>query len=75
MQTTTTSKKYLWNYEKITYTNGTSVNTTPVIIGTHGATGPTGATGADGKDGRGVKSSAVKMCIRDSVYSRCNGQY
>ena len=41
MQSTSTSKRYLWNYEKIAYTNGTTVNTTPVIIGTHGATGAT----------------------------------
>lgn len=70
-QSTTTSKKYLWNYEKITYTNGTVVNTTPCIIGTHGATGPQGAkgdtgatgptgpkgdTGATGADGKGISS-------------------
>ena len=51
--TTTATNKYLWNYEKITYTNGNVVNTTPCIIGTHGATGATGAAG------RGVKSTAV----------------
>lgn len=45
MQSTTTSNKYLWCYQKITYTNSTTSNTTPVIIGTHGATGSTGATG------------------------------
>lgn len=50
-QSTTTSKKYLWNYEKITYTNGTVVNTTPCIIGTHGATGPQGANGDTGATG------------------------
>ena len=68
VKTTTTTNKYLWNYEKITYTNGTVVNTTPCIIGTHGATGATGAkgdkgdkgdTGATGAAGRGVKSTAV----------------
>ena len=42
VQTTTTSKKYLWNYETIHYTNGSSTNTTPCIIGTHGETGPAG---------------------------------
>lgn len=42
---TTTTNKYLWNYEKVTYTDNTSVNTTPKIIGTHGATGATGAAG------------------------------
>lgn len=50
-QSMTTSKKYLWNYEKITYTNGTVVNTTPCIIGTHGATGPQGAKGDTGATG------------------------
>lgn len=65
IKTTTTTNKYLWNYEKITYTNGTVVNTTPCIIGTHGATGatgpqgPQGNTGATGAAGRGVKSTAV----------------
>ena len=42
---TTTTNKYLWNYTKFTYTNGTSTNTTPAIIGTHGATGATGSGG------------------------------
>lgn len=51
MQSTSTSKRYLWNYEKIAYTNGTTVNTTPIIIGTHGATGATGATGPKGEQG------------------------
>lgn len=50
-QSTTTSKKYLWNYEKTTYTNGSVVNTTPHIIGTHGATGPQGAKGDTGATG------------------------
>lgn len=39
MQTTTTTNKYLWNYEKITYTDDTTSNSTVRIIGTHGATG------------------------------------
>ena len=51
MKSTSTSKRYLWNYEKIAYTNGTTVNTTPIIIGTHGATGATGATGPKGEQG------------------------
>lgn len=53
MQTTDTTKKYLWSYQKITYSSGNPTTTTPVIIGTHGATGGTGATGATGK---GIKS-------------------
>lgn len=51
IKTTTTTNKYLWNYEKITYTNGTVVNTTPCIIGTHGATGATGPQGPQGNTG------------------------
>lgn len=60
IKTTTTTNKYLWNYEVITYTNGTTTTTTPVIIGTHGATGSkgdkgdkgdTGATGPQGPQG------------------------
>ena len=39
IQTATATKKYLWNYEKITYSNGTTSTTTPVIIGTYGDKG------------------------------------
>lgn len=50
MQSTTTTNKYLWCYQKITYTDNSTSDTTPVIIGTHGATGATGSTG------KGIKS-------------------
>lgn len=42
VQTVTASKKYLWNYEKIKYSDGTVQNTAPVIIGTYGDTGDPG---------------------------------
>ena len=42
IQTITTDKKYLWNYEVVTYTNNTTSTTTPVIIGVFGNTGNTG---------------------------------
>ena len=45
MQATTTTNKYLWSYQLITYTNNTTAKTVPAIIGTHGATGATGAQG------------------------------
>jgi len=38
--TTSTTSKYLWNYEVITYTDTTTSSTTKRIIGTHGDTGP-----------------------------------
>ena len=51
IQSTSTSKRYLWNYETITYTNNSTTNTNPVIIGTHGATGATGPQGPQGDKG------------------------
>lgn len=39
VQTTSSSKKYLWNYEVVTYTNDTKYTSSPVIIGTHGDSG------------------------------------
>ncbi|WP_024852875.1 phage tail protein [Mediterraneibacter gnavus] len=44
-QTMTEAKKYLWSYEIIAYTNGTSAKTTPVIIGVHGQNGEDGTSG------------------------------
>lgn len=51
--------KYLWNYETITYTNGTSVDSNKRVIGVYGDTGKDGAKGETGKDGKGIKSTAV----------------
>lgn len=45
MQTMTEAKKYLWSYEIIAYTDGTSTKTTPVIIGVHGQNGEDGTSG------------------------------
>lgn len=47
--TTTTSKKYLWNYEVITFSDSsTPYKSAKRIISTHGATGQNGSDGADG---------------------------
>ncbi len=51
---TTTTNKYMWIYQIITYTNGTTSTTVPAIVGTHGATGNKGDTGV------GVKSVVNK---------------
>ena len=40
--TLTTTNKYLWNYEVITYTDNTKTTTTPAIIGVYGNTGAAG---------------------------------
>ena len=39
MVNTTTTNKYLWNYETITYSDDKTEDTTKRVIGTHGATG------------------------------------
>lgn len=44
VQSPTSSKPYLWSYQTTYYTNGTSSNTSPHIIGVRGA------NGEDGKD-------------------------
>lgn len=51
IQNTTSVKKFLWNYEDILYTNGQSVKTTPVIIGTYGDKGDKGEQGEKGDKG------------------------
>ncbi|MEN2468214.1 phage tail spike protein, partial [Ornithinibacillus sp. JPR2-1] len=46
MQDTTPEKKYLWNYEKITWNKAPlETYTEPVIIGVHGEQGPKGEDG------------------------------
>ncbi len=50
VQSVSSSKKYLWNYEVIKYSDGTNAAiTTPCIIGAYGDTGSKGDTGATGK--------------------------
>ena len=53
--------KYLWNYDTITYTNGTSVDSKKRVIGVYGDTGKDGAKGKDGDDFRWnlVKGSSM----------------
>ena len=48
VQAVSASKKYLWNYEVVTYTNGSTSTTTPCIIGTYGDKGDKGDKGNDG---------------------------
>ena len=50
VQSVSSSKKYLWNYEVVTYTNGSTSTTTPCIIGTYGDKGDKGDKGNAGND-------------------------
>ena len=47
IQAMTETKKYLWNYEIIKYTNNTSKTITPHIVGVYGDKGATGNAGKD----------------------------
>lgn len=44
IQTVTSTNKYLWNYETINYTDSTTSNTAPVVIGVYGDTGSVGTS-------------------------------
>lgn len=61
--TMTESNKYLWNYETITYTNGTTVDTTKRVIGVYGNKGATGGTGPTGN---GIKSITEHYAVSTS---------
>lgn len=69
MQTMTATKRYLWNYETIKYTDGTSPDSTPVIIGVYGDQGIPGA------DGRGIVSTAIAYQIGASGTTAPNGTW
>ena len=59
--TMTATNKYLWNYETITYTNNTSVDTAKKVIGVYGDKGATGAKGDKGDQGeKGVDGVGVQ---------------
>lgn len=66
VQSVSSSKKYLWNYEVVTYTDNSTAATTPCIIGAYGDTGATGETGATGADGKGISSIAEKYAVSSS---------
>ncbi len=54
--TLTATNRYLWNYEKVTYTNGSSSETKKRVIGVYGDKGTTGNTGPSGTDGVGIRT-------------------
>ena len=56
VQSMTSTKKYLWNYERVTYTDDSTTNTSPAIIGVYGRDGQNGVNGTNGQDGVGIKS-------------------
>ena len=71
--------KYIWSKTVVTYTDGTTEESTPVCItgakGSTGATGETGAAGADGADGKGVKSIVEQYYKSTSATSLSGGSW
>ena len=67
VQAISKEKKYLWNYETITYTDGsTPFQSTPCIIGSFGADGKPGTPGDPGTNGVGIESITEHYAVSDS---------
>lgn len=60
----TEDNKYLWNYEVIRYSDGTSTETNPVIIAMYSKDG---VDGLNGIDGRGISSITESYLINDGA--------
>lgn len=79
--TLTTTNRYLWNYETITYTNGTTADTKKRVIGVYGNTGATGATGAKGdtgdtgSPGRSISSVTPQYYLSTSKTTATGGSW
>lgn len=70
VQSVSASKKYLWNYEVVKYTDDTTASTTaPCIIGTYGDTGAKGDKGDTGGTGNGIKSITEHYAVSTSSSS------
>ena len=68
VQSVSSSKKYLWNYEVVKYTDGTIASTTaPCVIGSYGDTGAKGDKGAKGDTGAAGKN-ATYITVTGSNY-------
>lgn len=68
IQTMTETKKYLWSYETIAYTDGSSAKTTPIIIGVHGQ------NGADGDSGIIVSPTAPENPKAGQLWQTASGE-
>ena len=66
-QDTTDEKKYLWNYLRFTYTDGTVVETNPVVIGTKGEKGDKGDKGDTGDTGVAAVISDATASVDENV--------
>ena len=85
--TLTATNKYLWNYEHIAYTDGSSEDTNKRVIGVYGEKGDTGETGPqgpqgetgpkgdDGADGKSVESITPEYYLSSSKTTQTGGSW
>lgn len=74
-QTMTTTNKYLWNYEIITYTDSTTYTSSPTVIGVYGDKGNDGTNGQDGDDGIGVQEVVEQYYLSNSNTQQTGGSW
>lgn len=69
-QQTTETYRYLWNYERIHYSDGQSLDTEKRIIGVHGISG---SNGSDGKGIRNVTNYYLATSQQNGVTTSTSG--
>lgn len=72
-QKMTSTKRYLWNYELIKYTNGTSKKTNAVLIGVFGEKGEGGSPGVDGRSIIGIEEKYLATSLGSGVTRATSG--
>lgn len=65
--------KYMWSKTKVTYTDNTTSETSPVCI--TGSKGSDGTNGSDGEDGRGISSIIEQYYLSTSSNSLVGGSW
>ena len=63
----TPDKRYLWAYDIITYTDGTSTQTKHAVIGVYGEAGKNGKDGTNGKNGENGRPGSDAVSVLLSV--------
>ena len=71
----TSSNKYLWSYEKVSYSDGSTTNTAAHIVGTYGATGTAGSVWYTGTGITGTSTTATIFTGSGVSSAKVNDQY
>lgn len=71
----TTSNKYLWSYEEVSYSNSTTSNTAAHIVGTYGQTGTAGSKWYTGTGITGTSTTPTIFSDSGVTSAAVNDQY